>query len=119
MMRCGGYLKRAGEMEHARITRGNSAGIYVSVNPNPKVFKILKIIESENTYVEVHYPNCMTFEGVKVMVFKGKIADRVRRLVEIDPHFDNTGKLAPIARFEPTACGRLLAMQIANTEIHE
>src|SRR5271157_3918086 len=94
------------------ISKGNNMGInifhkncsgivyqdkIVKLNPDPKNFKIEKILELENTYVEVLYPDAKNYEGLKVMVFKGKVAKKILALTELDPHFDNSGKLSPIA----------------------
>ena len=71
----------------------------INLNPNPKNFKIEKLLELENTYAEIHYPDCTTFEGLKVMVFKGKVAEK---------------GLSPMARFEPTEYGKWLGVQLAK-----
>jgi hypothetical protein len=86
----------------------------INLNPNPKNFKIEKLLELENTYAEIHYPDCPTFEGLKVMVFKGKVAERLLAAKEIDPHFDDKGGLSPMARFEPTEYGKWLGVQLAK-----
>lgn len=91
-----------------------SQGRIVNLNPNPKNFKIEKMIELENTYAEVRYPDCTTFEGLKVLVFKGRVAEKLLAATEIDPHFDNAGMLSPIARFEPSEYGKWLAIQITK-----
>ena len=85
----------------------------INLNPNPKNFKIMKLLELENTYAEIHYPDCNTFEGLKVMVFRGKVAEKLLAAKEIDPHFDEKG-LSPMARFEPTEYGKWLGVQLAK-----
>ncbi len=89
---------------------------YVSVNPDPTKFTIIRIIEGINTYAEIRYPNCTTFEGLKVMVFRGKVKDKLEKAKSIDPHFD-IKKMAPIARFEPTVLGRGLALELIDKEL--
>lgn len=86
---------------------------YVSMNPNPANFKIQKMIELENTYVEVFYPDAKNYEGNKVLVFKGQVAQELMAAKEIDPHFSDAG-LSPIARFRPDFYGKWLAMQITR-----
>lgn len=87
---------------------------YISMNPNPSNFKIEKMIELENTYVEVFYPDAKNYEGQKVMVYRGRVAEQIMRAKELDPHFAENG-LGPIARFAPTIEGKLIAMQLAKT----
>lgn len=96
--RCGGY---------------QTAIKYVSMNPNPANFKIEKMLELENTYVEVFYPDAKNYEGNKVLVFKGCVAQELMAAKEIDPHFSDAF-LSPIARFKPDFYGKWLAMQITK-----
>lgn len=86
---------------------------YVSINPNPKNFRIEALIELENTYVEVFYPDAKNYEGRKVMVYKGKVAEQIMKAAELDPHFSDKG-LSPIARFAPTTEGKFIAMRVAK-----
>jgi len=90
--------------------------VYVSMNPNPKNFEIIKLIELENTYVEVFYPDAKSYEGNKVLVYKGRMAEQIMSAKELDPHFSETG-LSPIARFAPTIEGKCLAMQLTKRDI--
>ncbi len=87
--------------------------VYVSMNPNPKKFRIDKLIEIENTYVEVFYPDAKNYEGSKVMVYTGRVAEKILAAKELDPHFSASG-LSPVARFAPTIEGKWLAMQITK-----
>ena len=87
-------------------------GRVTSVCPNPKNFKIKVMVELENTYVEINYPDCSNYEGDKVMVFEGRVAERLLSSSEIDPHFSEG--FSPLARFSPTAIGKSLAMQLAK-----
>jgi hypothetical protein len=87
--------------------------VVVNVNPNPKNFKIVSLMELENTYVEINYPDCKNYEGNKVLVYKGKVGKQLIQASEIDPHFTPEG-LSPIARFAPTFEGRYIAMQITK-----
>lgn len=98
MKSCGGYTEKK---------------VYVSMNPNPKNFKIEKLLELENTYVEIFYPDAKNYEGHKVLVFKGQVAKNLLSAIEIDPHFRDSG-LSPIARFKPDFYGKWLAMQITK-----
>ncbi len=97
--------------------RGCSSVVYrdriVNLNPNPKNYKIRKLIELDNTYVEVFYPDAKNYEGNKVMVYAGKVAEKLLAADELDPHFQESG-LSPIARFAPTEEGKFLAMQLTK-----
>lgn len=82
-------------------------------NPNPSRFKIEKLIELENTYVEINYPDAKNYEGNKVLVFKGQIAKEILSRSEIDPHFEEDG-LPLLARLRPDFEGKWLGMAIAK-----
>ena len=86
----------------------------VNINPNPSKFKIIKIFELENTYAEILYPDCKNYEGLKILVFKGKVAGQLSKIKEIDPHFDDKKQLSPMARFKPDNEGRWLALKLAK-----
>lgn len=74
-------------------------------NPNPKNYKIVNGFEENDfTVIEVHYPDCTNFEGIKILVFSGNILEQVKRLKELDPHFCGN-HLSPIARFAPNIKG--------------
>lgn len=67
-------------------------------NPDPSRWKLINKVEFENSYVlMVRYLDCMNFEGVKIMVYRGKYQYRD----ELDPHFEDS-EMSPIARFKPT-----------------
>jgi len=78
-------------------------------NPDPSRWELLEKIEYEHGYVlKVRYLDCTNFEGVKVMVYKGKYTKRP----SLDPHFCD-GPDAPIARFRPDTEGWLNARHLA------
>lgn len=53
-------------------------------NPQPSRWFLLEKAEFKNGHVlRVKYLDCTNFEGVKVMVYKGKYTHRK----ELDPHF--------------------------------
>ena len=77
------------------------------INPNPSNYIILDKIEYENklTILKIQYPNCINFEGIKILVFNKPLIDIINQKL-IDPHFsDNNKYISPIARFEPTSYG--------------
>jgi hypothetical protein len=83
----------------------------IDTAPDPSVFEVKrrKLYRSA-TLLEVQYPNCTNFEGLKILVYKGIIDPGTH----LDPHFcdDGTG---PIARFEPSDEGRKLAEDFCNS----
>ena len=83
----------------------------IAPDPNPSNYKILEKKEYKNGYVlKVHYFGCTNFEGIKVMVYKGKYIYQDF----LDPHFAESG-ISPIARFRPDAEGMLMAMSLASS----
>lgn len=85
----------------------------ISPNPNPKVWKIIKYKQLKDfLVVKIKYPNCTNYEGNKVLVFKGISLNTLISQKEIDPHFsENKNKYSPIARFEPTEEGWIMAIR--------
>jgi hypothetical protein len=80
-------------------------------DPNPANFEILNSIERfGNVALYIKYPNCKNYEGNKILVYKGVGKNQIVNLKEIDPHFSDDGSLSPVARFEPTQRGWILAM---------
>jgi len=75
----------------------------VNVNPNPKLFKILYIDDRFKPYVlaKVHYPTCVNFDGIKLLVFKDINCKDLKSRLTLDPHFSKDD-MSPIARFSPT-----------------
>jgi hypothetical protein len=92
---CGGNLKK---------------GVRYS-NPNPKNFKFKKIEEMElYTIVWINYPDCINYEGDKIMVFENTSIEDLANAKTIDPHFCDGDHISPIARFEPTKRGWEMAV---------
>lgn len=105
----------------ARII-GDESPKYINLNPDPANFKIEQITETANyTVAEIRYPDCKNYEGLKVLVYEGRVRDALLAAKTIDPHFEhpmfNQNGLAPVARFEPTDRGRALAMMIARASV--
>jgi hypothetical protein len=64
--------------------------------------------------VEVRYPDCSNFEGLKVLVYDGvETAAMEIASGKCDPHFAESG-VSPIARFRPTAEGWDMAVRFAE-----
>lgn len=83
-----------------------------SPNPSPDRWTLIDKAEFENGYVlKVRYHDCINFEGVKVMVYRGKYSANIQKL---DPHFaDNM--TSPIARFKPDSIGWRMAIKLAKS----
>jgi len=94
-------------------SRGDERGVvpYAPEDPRPHLFKI-RHLEEFGEYVigVVNYPNCPTFDGDKIIVWRGKSAEKIRAMKLIDPHFLHDNNI--IARFRPTADGWYYAKQM-------
>jgi len=84
-------------------------------NPDPKNFNI-KEYKSFGCYivVRINYPDCINYEGDKILVFENTSVDRLQQLDFIDPHFCTEKHLSPIARFEPTKRGWDMSCKFAK-----
>jgi hypothetical protein len=81
-----------------------------SPNPNPRRFEILDTeYHNGNTILLVHYPDCTTFEGQKLLLLKGVHA----LFTELDPHFLDDDHPV-IARFIPNEDGYKMALASAK-----
>jgi len=79
-------------------------------NPDPANYRVSKFeYLGGHLITEIVYPDCVNFEGKKVLVFKKGVT--LEKLLKrnngfIDPHFsDDTGVIHPVARFEPSEAG--------------
>lgn len=89
-----------------------AAGPAPAPNPDPKRWELLEVHPFRRAYVlVVRYLDCTNFEGVKVMVFRGKYRPGRRKL---DPHFSEDAG-SPVARFRPDKEGKLLAIRLAES----
>ena len=82
-------------------------------DPKPNHFEIKNVYESNgHCIIYINYPNCINYEGNKVLVFKDTKKEEIEKLNEIDPHFtDSENIIKPIARFELTYEGWNLAIK--------
>ena len=80
-------------------------------NPRPDRWTLLEKAEYEGGYaLRVRYHDCTNFEGMKVMVYRGKYTPRY----SLDPHFcDGVG--SPVARFRPDKEGWDAACAFASS----
>lgn len=81
--------------------------------PKPDVFKVQGLAQGEKyLVVEVTYPNCINFEGRKILVMKNTTMIDILHAKELDPHFYEDNNI--IARFRPDKEGRRLAFQMSG-----
>ncbi len=85
-------------------------------NPNPSNFQILNHEEiGRFVVVLVKYPECLNYEGDKILVFENVSFGVIQKLKSIDPHFCDSGNhSSPIARFVPTLKGWHYAIQFCK-----
>lgn len=88
-------------------------------NPNKFRFKLVRRLDfpkggGKVSVVEINYPDCFNHKGNKILVYAdGSILDGRLKAKCLDPHFlDN--ETSPIARFEPTELGWILALSLAK-----
>lgn len=86
--------------------------------PDPKLFKIVKSEKIGNyLIVLINYPNCTTFGGNKVCVYENVSKKDLESLKELDPHFLNTSRFSPVARFRGDEDGYKNAQIFAFTKM--
>lgn len=86
--------------------------IYVSPNPNPYKFKVLKEERLEKGMILlINYEGCTTFGGDKLLLLRCKID--LKYFGKIDPHLLGDGHIV-CARFEPTEEGWNMARMAAH-----
>lgn len=112
-----------------------TGGLLGRGNPNPLRFEVLRAEEFSVparlyttgwagpqqfqpeqflTIAEVVYPDALTYEGRKVLLYRARAAE-IEAASELDPHFQETfGPTVPIARFEPSATGWRLAVGLVR-----
>ena len=103
-----------------KIQYVNSTEYIELPNPDPKTFSILETRELKNYLIlKIQYPHCPTYEGIKLLVFKGVTLIDLLKQGRIDPHFsDNPNLHHPIARFNPDNMGCDMAVILINTIVH-
>lgn len=84
-------------------------------DPDPSRFEILRVAEAGAfTVAEIRWPDARNFEGRKIAVYRTTPAE-LRSATALDPHFqEHRGPLVPIARFEPTDEGWVMATLLAS-----
>ena len=84
--------------------------------PDPKATNY-KIIRYEEYFgdllIEIKYLDCTNYEGRKILYYKDCTMDELEKQALIDPHFsENKEFKSPVARFEPTNKGLVMAYQV-------
>lgn len=80
-------------------------------DPDPLKYKILDSVQYDKyLIVKIKYPNCINYEGIKILLYEDcTLLDLVQQEV-IDPHFSNNKtRKSPIARFVPNDDGMIMA----------
>ena len=85
-------------------------------NPDPSNYEIIETFQEDNILVvKIRYPNCTTYEGLKILVYFDVTLEQLKQQKLIDPHFsENKNFASPIARFEPTERGWFMAKGFAR-----
>jgi hypothetical protein len=88
-------------------------------NPDPFNYNIIKCEQTGPwLLLKVVYPDCMNFEGNKILLFHGTTLVDLINQRGVDPHFtDLPGVKAPFARFEPTERGWAAALHMMTFEL--
>jgi len=111
---------------HIGFSNGSSEIIYSAGsepqrdgNPNKYRFWLVRRLDfpkasGKVSVVEINYPDCFNHKGNKILVYNDScILDAGLKSQCLDPHFlDDKG--SPIARFEPTETGWILALSLAK-----
>ena len=84
-------------------------------NPNKYNFKILDVLSKIGDLVllRVHYPDCTTFDGVKIIIIECDYFDVNMDI--LDPHFLDDNNV--LARFRPSARGLSMAYESMRLEL--
>jgi len=85
-------------------------------NPDPCNY-VLEKSEQIGSFliVEITYSDCTNYEGKKILMYDGITIRDLRRQKSIDPHFSSNKRFhSPIARFEPTEFGWIMAQKLAR-----
>ena len=100
------------EAETKRKSKDIGASFLLPTDPDPTKFEIIEYKQGPKfLYVQVKYPNCTNFEGLKILVLDSTI-DEVKKLKVLEPHFLSDNKI--MARFRPSTQGKILALEMCG-----
>lgn len=85
-------------------------------NPDPNNFKIIKNKTiGKFLIILIKYPDCINFEGEKILIYKNWTIKKLKARNNLDPHFSNNEiEPSPIARFIPTNEGWEMAIKFCK-----
>jgi len=85
-------------------------------NPDPRKYTIDRMeMVGGFLIMAITYPDCVNYEGKKILLFRGVTIDELLSQGRIDPHFsDNPCLHSPVARFEPTEEGWDMARAVVD-----
>lgn len=85
-------------------------------NPDPHNYKFVRVEETDGfLLVELLYPDCVNYEGRKILLFRGVTLLNLVNQQYIDPHFFQAKDVAsPIARFVPTDEGWQMGLDLIS-----
>lgn len=89
--------------------------------PDPVSFKVLEIYvqsfrvkDKKPVALKIKYDGCSNYNGIKILVYESKEAFEIlSKRGSVDPHFLEN-EYSPIARFEPTERGWMLACKLVD-----
>ena len=86
-----------------------------NLNLNPANFRILEMYEvGDHLVARIKYPDCINYEGEKVLLYLNCGFAQLEGNFYLDPHFCKGDHLSPFARFEPTKEGWKAAILLAS-----
>ena len=99
------------------IPHFNSSNVALNKQPpNPATFKIIHIKECGNyCVVLVNYPDCINYNGNKLLITRNISGENLTKLKYLDPHFVEFSELEIVARFLPTEEGIQSAFNFIET----
>ncbi len=106
-----------GSSRKGRISSSSYDSYIQNPNPDPFKYKILDALQYDRyLIIKIKYPNCINYEGIKILLYENcTLLDLVKQ-EEIDPHFSNNKtRKSPIARFVPTDEGMTMAKLLVAT----
>lgn len=92
------------------LSGGSDSASYREAVPSKFNYKIKECYYFDGyTVVEINYPDCINYEGNKILVYLGDKVNEINSMDNVDPHFLENG-LSPIARFNPSEEGKEFMM---------
>ena len=85
-------------------------------NPDPNNYDIIYAKQIKNfLLIQIHYPDCINYEGIKILIYKDITLSDLKKQDSIDPHFSRNKRFkSPIARFVPSVEGLKMAISFCK-----